>query len=95
MPKPENSAHSFTEGMEVPESVPSCGEPHEFDGSVQFELDFGDRFIRVNCPDEDNDIYIQIKRYKQYAGVSLSLDEAEELARYILGHINNARISNP
>lgn len=63
----------------------------QFYDSVQFELDFGDRRIRVNCPDEDSDIYIQIKRGKQYAGLSLSLDHAEELANYILGHVNNLK----
>lgn len=70
-------------------------EVERFDGSVQFELDFGIRRIRVNCPDEDDDIYIQVKAGKQYAGISLSLDEAEQLANYILGHVKNARISNP
>lgn len=74
--------------------VQQGGKEDDFDGSVQFELDFGDRRIRVNCPDEDSDIYIQVRRNKQYAGLSLTLDQAEAVANYILGHVNNARLSN-
>lgn len=38
-----------------------------------------------------DDIYIQVKHGKQYAGLSLTLDQAEGLAKYILGHVKNAR----
>lgn len=61
------------------------------DTSVQKEIIKYGSAITVNCPDEDDDIYIKVKSNRSYAGISLSLDEAEEVAKYIIGHIKIAR----
>lgn len=69
--KPENSAHSFTEGMEVPESVPSCGEPEKdnfykwiLTEIVEFERLKGD----MSLPSESRNAYdlafIQMKKVR-------------------------------
>ena len=73
--------------------APLTQEDHDL--SVQYELEKFDTRIRVNCPDEDNEITIRVKSLKQYTLITLDLDEAEAVARYILGPVKVAREANP
>ena len=95
-PKFEAYKKEYIQSCEKFKESPADGkEEGKFDSSVQYEFEKFECRMRINCPDEDDDMYIQIKDGKRYAGFSLSLDEAEALANFIMGHVNNARISNP
>ena len=69
-----------------------------FDGRMQLKIDHHGDIVMVNCPDEDDEIYINVAEVhdsQHGTGISLTLDEAEQLANYILGHVKCARHANP
>ncbi len=60
---------------------------------VEITIQNFDTYLTVRCPDEDDQISITIKnRYR--VTISLTLDEAKELADYLSIHVKNAIKSN-
>lgn len=74
-------------------SIHTANTAIKFNGAIQLVVEQGSDKLTVNCPDEDDEIYVHVKRGSNRAGLSLSLDEAGHVANYILGHVKNARIS--
>jgi uncharacterized protein (UPF0128 family) len=60
---------------------------------VEMTIKDGNNYITARCPNEDDEICITVKnRYK--VNHMLTLQEAEDLADFLIEHVKNARLSN-
>ena len=60
---------------------------------VEMTIRDGNNYITARCPDEDDEMSITIKN-KYKVNYMLTLQEAEDLADFLIEHVKNARLSN-
>ena len=60
---------------------------------VEMTIRDGNNYITARCPNEDDEMCITVKN-KYKVNHMLTLQEAEDLADFLIEHVKNARLSN-
>ena len=85
--QPNNSDKEFTTQNHFYNQPNNSGEEQKL--FVEMKIWDGSSYLMARCPDEDEQMSITVKdRYKSI--FSLSLEQAKDLAEYLLEHVDNA-----
>ena len=89
--QPNNSDKEFTTQNHFYNQPNNSGEEQKL--FVEMKIWDGSSYLMARCPDEDEQMSITVKdRYKSI--FSLSLEQAKDLAEYLLSHVDNAIKAN-